>query len=100
MSAAEEAGRDGSRRGQTFASALWNAAGRTRQEFGGIFYLFFIFHSAPPSPAVCLFFYIKMFCFLTLPCLVPLESCGIGGFLWDSPNFVRGPRLKVPLCAG
>lgn len=69
VSAAEEAGRDGSRRGQTFASALWNAAGRTRQEFGGIFYLFFIFHSAPPSPAVCLFLYKNvLFSNTSLPC--------------------------------
>lgn len=64
------------------------------------FFIYFLFFTALLPPRLCAFFYIKMFCFLTLPCLVPLESCGIGGFLWDSPNFVRGPRLKVPLCAG
>lgn len=65
----------------------------------GFFFFFFFPYSVPPSLAGFLF-YIKMFCFLTLPCLVPPASCGIGGFLWDSPNLVRGPFLKVPLCVG
>lgn len=50
---------------------------------------FFFFKQSSSLRGCVFFFYIKMFCFLTLPCLVPLESCGIRGFLWDSPNSVR-----------
>ena len=46
-----------------FASAVWNLAGRMRQEFSAIFF----FLQPRPLPAVFLF-HIKMFCFLTLPC--------------------------------
>lgn len=53
---------------------------------------FFFLQSPLTSPASAVFlFYIKMFCFIMcFPALEPLESCGIRGFLWNSPNFVLG----------
>lgn len=58
------------------------------------------FYSPPTLPLAVFLFHIKMSYFIILPCRETLESCGIRGFLWNSPNFVLGDlriTIKVPI---
>lgn len=69
-----------------FASAVWNLAGRMRQEFSAIFFFFF---TAPP-PASCVPFSYKNVLFSNASLPLSLWSFVVLGFLWNSPNFALG----------
>ena len=68
-----------------FASAVWNLAGRMRQEFSAIFFFF----TAPP-PASCVPFSYKNVLFSNASLPLSRWSFVVLGFLWNSPNFALG----------